>query len=164
MNIRSLWKKIQPCNFLEGFFILAILFFLFLGNSIPLGVAEWLSSALGMSILGVLTVYIFSQSKSKALALLICIAAFELIRRSFHAVDNARLTGFTYDGRKNDLTVKATSLTPPRTKTLEEHIIDKEAPIGYSSAPTNGPGSEPVGEVGFHPVQAGSQLIPSDAR
>lgn len=172
MNYRSLCKNIKPANFLEASLMVSLVLFLALGHNIPIGIAEWMSSMFGMAIITVLSVYIFSQTQTKGLAILVVITACEIIRRSFSVVHTAGITGFAYDGRRQDLfpqneiqrATHMASLNPIQPKTLEQTIIDREAPVGFSSASLIGPASEPVGEVGFNPIQASSQLIPSDAR
>jgi hypothetical protein len=171
-TMKSAWRQCKPNNPLEATLMVTLFGFLLFAK-IPIEIANWVCSTLGMSIVAILGLYLVSQVSSRGLALVIIIATIEIVRRSFQTIKNTDIQNFNYDGRTRNAAADQSegekakylaNLNPMQPISLEETIINREAPIGVGSVASFGPASQAASEVGFLPVQSNTKLIPSDNR
>jgi len=111
-------------------FILFVLYVIF-PMDMPLMIASWIDSALGMLVLFVFTVYLFIYG-NPVLGVLFIFVAYELIRRSANVTARTAIIQYTPSQEKKDV-VFASLNAPLEKKTLEEEMVEIRAPIGKST-------------------------------
>jgi len=126
MNIPDLFKSFSQLELLLlGIFILYIV--------LPIQTPSFLSgaihSSLGMLSIFIITVFLFFHV-NPVLAVVYIFVAYELLRRSSNNTGHVTLMQYTPTQAKKDVELKA--MNPPQHETLEEQIVQKMAPIGYS--------------------------------
>jgi len=95
----------------------------------PLQIAQYFDSALGMTIMFCITVYLFLYS-NPVLGILYIFVAYEILRRSSNATGRVAIMQYTPSQPKKDAELKA--MNPPKERTLEEDVVALRAPIGRS--------------------------------
>ena len=126
MNIPSLFKSFSQ---LEIILLVIFILYIVLPIQTPGFLAGAINSSLGMLFIFIITVYLFFHV-NPILAVVYIFVAYELLRRSGNSGGNVTLFQYTPTQAKKDADLK--EMNPPRAETLEEQLIQKMAPIGYS--------------------------------
>ena len=95
----------------------------------PLQIAQYFDSALGMTIMFCITVYLFLYS-NPVLGILYIFVAYEMLRRSSNTTGRVAIVQYTPSQPKKDAELRA--MNPPKERTLEEDVVAVRAPIGRS--------------------------------
>lgn len=111
-------------------FIIFVLYVVF-PMDMPLTIATWIDSALGMVVLFALTVYLFLYS-NPLLGVIFVFVAYELIRRSSNVTARTAIIQYTPSQEKKDVVLQSLN-APLEKKTLEEEMVEIRAPIGKST-------------------------------
>jgi hypothetical protein len=126
MNIPNVFKSFSQ---LEILLLVIFILYIVLPIQTPNFLASAIDSSLGMLTIFIVTVYLFFHV-NPILAVVYIFVAYELLRRCANKPGGVSLIQYTPTQARKDSELKA--MNPPRTETLEEQIIDKMAPIGYS--------------------------------
>jgi len=111
-------------------FIVFILYVIF-PMDMPMMVASWIDSSLGMVVLFAVAVYLFLYG-NPVLGVLFIFVAYELIRRSANVTARTAIIQYTPSQEKKDTNLKSLN-APLEKKTLEEEMVEIRAPIGKST-------------------------------
>jgi predicted membrane protein len=126
MNIPNLFKSFSK---LEILLLVIFILYIVLPIQTPDFLASVIDSSLGMLTIFIVTVYLFFYI-NPILAVVYIFVAYELLRRSANKTGGVSLIQHTPTQMRKDAELKA--MNPPQAETLEEQVIQKMAPIGYS--------------------------------
>jgi len=126
MKLPQVFKSLSP---LECSLLVIFVLYLVLPIQAPEFISGTVDSPLGMLTIFIVTLYLFFYS-NPILAIVYVFVAYELLRRSSQVTGRVPLVQYTPSQVKRDTQIQA--MNPPKTKTLEEEVVDKMAPIGRS--------------------------------
>ena len=149
MSVQSALKSLST---LEISTLVVIAVYLIMPIQMPAPVASMVDSPLGMLGIFLITIYLFFNA-NPLLAILYVFVAYELMRRSSNVAGRVEMVKYTPSQIKKDSQMKA--MNPKKTKSLEEDVIEKMAPIGHSdisvySASTFKPVAEKIGTASLY--------------
>ena len=149
MKVPQLIKSMKPVEMVAlGLFVL----YLILPISMPRMAASAIDSPLGMVGLFVIVLYLFFYT-NPILAIIFVFVAYELLRRSSSITGRVAMVQYTPSQIRKDAQMQ--EMNPVQTRTLEEDVVDKMAPIGRSDpavymSSTFKPVSDPVGTASLY--------------
>jgi len=128
MNIPNLFKSFSP---LEIVLLVIFILYIVLPIQTPRFLSVMIDSSLGMLSIFIVTIYLFFHV-NPILAVVYIFVAYELLRRSANKGGNGNVTLFQYTPSQAKKDAELKEMNPPQPETLEEQIVQKMAPIGYS--------------------------------
>jgi hypothetical protein len=137
MDLSTLKNLVKSTSPLEIVLFILFVIYLVLPIHMPQSLAPWVDSPLGMITMFVITLYLFLYT-NPILGILYIFVAYELIRRSSSAMNGSagQTTYIQYapSQRKRDSDLQ--EMNPVKSTSLEEDIVEKMAPVGYSDPST----------------------------
>lgn len=127
------FSKISPQSIFKsplqmGILVVFIIYILF-PIHFPSNVSDMIDSPLGMVVLFVVTVFLFCFV-NPVLGVVYVFVAYELLRRSSKNTGKTAYVNHAPSQKKRDAEMQ--SMNPSFETTLEEQMINKLAPVGYS--------------------------------
>lgn len=129
MNLPNIPNMFKSFTKLEISLLVIFILYVILPIQTPDFLAGAIDSSLGMLTVFIITVYLFIYV-SPILGVVYIFVAYELLRRSANRTGKVAMIKYTPTQAKKDAELNA--LNPPKSETLEEHVIQKMAPIGHS--------------------------------
>lgn len=134
MNQAKMWFMKNP---LEMILFVLFIVYLLLPISTPRLLAPYIDSAMGMSLIFALILFMFFYSHP-LLAILFIFVAYELVRRSSWVTGRTAYIQYTPTQKKRDAAMRA--MNPADEITLEQDMVSKMAPqltVGSDSLETS---------------------------
>lgn len=122
LNQTKLWFMKNP---LEMILFVLFLIYLLLPISTPRLIAPFVDSAVGLTVIFALILFMFFYSHP-LLAILFLFVAYELVRRSSWVTGRTAYIQYTPTQAKKDAAMRA--MNPPQEMTLEQDMVAKMAP------------------------------------
>ena len=148
LNQSKMWFMKNP---LEMILFVLFIVYLILPIATPKVLSPYIDSALGISIIFALILFMFFYSHP-LLAILFVFVAYELVRRSSWVTGRTAYIQYTPTQQKKDAEMRA--MNPPQELTLEQDMVAKMAPqrtVGSDSLETS---FKPVASKPIYSVSA----------
>jgi hypothetical protein len=122
--MKNVFKSFTP---LELTVLILFVFYLMFNVETPKLIAETIESPIGLLTLMVLILYLFFYA-NPIVAILFIFVSFELLKRTSYVTGRKAIVDHTPTQDRKNAHMKA--MNPVKTKTLEEEMVEKMAPVG----------------------------------